>query len=160
MKYMQIRETDIANGEGIRVSLFVQGCPFRCKNCFNANLQDFNGGKQWNKHIEQDFIDLGKRSFIKGYSFLGGEPMAQDEDFLNLIKRIKSETSKTIWVWTGYVFENLNDFQKECLKYIDVLVDGPFIEELKDIKLRFRGSSNQRVIDVQKTLLNNKIVLW
>lgn len=160
MRYAQIRETDIANGEGIRVSLFVQGCPFRCKDCFNEDFQNFSGGKEWNADIEQKFIDLGKRPYIKGYSMLGGEPMAQDEDFLNLLKRIKEETAKTIWVWTGYLFENLNEFQKECLKYVDVLVDGPFVDELKDIKLKFKGSSNQRLIDVQKTLNEKKIVLW
>lgn len=160
MRYAQIRETDIANGEGIRVSLFVQGCPFRCKNCFNEDFQNFSGGNEWNEKIENEFISLGDRPYIKGFSILGGEPMAQDEDLLNLLKNIKKRTNKSIWVWTGFVYENLSDFQKEFLQYIDYLVDGPFVEELKDMKLKFRGSSNQRIIDVKKTLQNGNIVLW
>lgn len=160
MRYAQIRETDIANGEGIRVSLFVQGCPFRCKNCFNEDFQNFSGGNEWNEQIENEFISLGERPYIKGFSILGGEPMAQDEDLLNLLKNIKKRTNKSIWVWTGFVYENLSDFQKEFLQYIDYLVDGPFVEELKDMKLKFRGSSNQRIIDVKKTLQNGNIVLW
>lgn len=160
MRYAQIRETDIANGEGIRVSLFVQGCPFRCKNCFNEDFQNFSGGNEWNEQIENEFISLGERPYIKGFSILGGEPMAQDEDLLNLLKNIKKRTNKSIWVWTGFVYENLSDFQKEFLQYIDYLVDGPFVEELKDMKLKFRGSSNQRIIDIKKTLQNGNIVLW
>ena len=160
MRYAQIRETDIANGVGIRTSLFVQGCPLHCPNCFNEEFQDFSGGREWNETIQQKFIDLGKRSFIVGYSILGGEPMAQDEQMLNLLQAIKKQTGKSIWMWTGYTFETLTDFQKSMLPYLDYLVDGRFVEELKDPKLRFRGSSNQRIINVPRTLETGKLTEW
>ncbi len=149
---------DISNGEGIRVSLFVQGCRFHCKGCFNKETWDFNGGKEWTKDIEQEFIELGERKYIDGYSILGGEPLAQDQQILELVKKIKTHTGKSIWMWTGFEFENLNEFQKEAISYVDVLVDGKFVEELKDMKLQFRGSSNQRIIDIKETLQKGYVV--
>lgn len=158
MKYAQIRENDIANGEGIRVSLFVTGCFLNCPGCFNKDYQDFNFGIDWNDQEQNEFIYLGNREFIDGYSILGGEPLLQGRDMLELVKAIKMNSKKSIWLWTGLVFEELNEIQREIVKFIDVLVDGPFIEELKDRNLQFKGSKNQRVIDVQKTLLDEKIV--
>lgn len=158
MKYAQIRECDIANGEGIRVSLFVTGCFLNCPGCFNKNYQDFNFGVEWNNQEQKEFINFGNKEFIDGYSILGGEPLLQGKDMLELVKAIKMNSGKSIWLWSGLVFEELNEIQREIIKFIDVLVDGPFIEELKDRNLQFKGSKNQRIIDVQKTLLDEKIV--
>ena len=162
MNYAQIRKYDVANGTGIRVTLFVSGCHFNCPGCFNREYQDFAFGKNFTDEEMQKFIDLGKNPNISGYSFLGGEPLDQlnDDTLLRTLKTIKEQTDKTIWLWTGYVFENLSEKQMEIVKYVDVLVDGPFIEAQKDMRLLFRGSSNQRIIDVQKTLVEEKIVLW
>lgn len=158
MKYAQIRESDIANGEGIRVSLFVTGCSLNCPGCFNKNYQDFNFGIDWNEQEQNEYIYLGNKEFIDGYSILGGEPLLQGEAMLELVKAIKMNSKKSIWLWTGLVFEELNEIQREIIKFIDVLVDGPFIEELKDRNLQFKGSKNQRIIDVQKTFINEKVV--
>lgn len=162
MNYAQIRKYDVANGVGIRTTLFVSGCHFNCPGCFNKEYQDFGYGKEFTAEEMQKFIDLGKNENIRGYSFLGGEPLDQtkDDTLLNTVKAIKQQTDKTIWMWTGYLFENLDEKQLEIVKYIDVLVDGPFIEAQKNITLLFRGSENQRIIDVKKTLAENKIVLW
>lgn len=158
MKYAQIRESDIANGEGIRVSLFVTGCSLNCPGCFNKNYQDFNFGIDWNEQEQNEYIYLGNKEFIDGYSILGGEPLLQGKAMLELVKAIKMNSKKSIWLWTGLVFEELNEIQREIIKFIDVLVDGPFIEELKDRNLQFKGSKNQRIIDVQKTFINEKVV--
>ena len=162
MNYAQIRKYDVANGVGIRTTLFVSGCHFNCPGCFNKEYQDFSFGKEFTDEEMQKFIDLGKSPNISGYSFLGGEPLDQmnDDTLLRTVKAIREQTDKTIWLWTGYVYENLNEKQMEIVKHIDVLVDGPFIEAQKNMKLLFRGSENQRIIDVQKTLTENKIVLW
>ena len=162
MNYAQIRKYDVANGVGIRTTLFVSGCHFNCPGCFNKEYQDFSFGKEFTNEEMQKFIDLGKSPNISGYSFLGGEPLDQmnDDTLLRTVKAIREQTDKTIWLWTGYVYENLNEKQMEIVKHIDVLVDGPFIEAQKNMKLLFRGSENQRIIDVQKTLTENKIVLW
>ncbi len=158
MKYAQIRECDIANGEGIRVSLFVTGCLLNCPGCFNKNYQDFNFGLEWNDQEQNEFIYLGNREYIDGYSILGGEPLLQGRAMLELVKTIKMNSKKSIWLWTGLIFEELNEIQRDIIKFIDVLVDGPFIEKLKDRNLQFKGSKNQRIIDVQKTLLYEKII--
>ena len=162
MKYAQMRQFDVANGVGIRTTLFVSGCHFKCPGCFNKEYQDFSFGKVFDDAQMQNFIDLGKGESISGYSFLGGEPLDQlnDDTLLRTVKAIKEQTGKSIWLWTGYVFENLTEKQLEIVKYVDVLVDGPFIEAQKDMRLLFRGSSNQRIIDVQQTLTQNKIILW
>ena len=162
MNYAQIRKYDVANGVGIRTTLFVSGCHFNCPGCFNKEYQDFSFGKLFDDGEMQKFIDLGKSENISVYSFLGGEPLDQlyDDTMLRTVKAIKTQTDKTIWLWTGYVFENLSEKQMEIVKHIDILVDGPFIEAQKDMRLLFRGSANQRIIDVQKSLKENKTVLW
>ena len=162
MNFAQIRKYDVANGVGIRATLFVSGCHFNCPGCFNKEYQDFSFGNEFTDEEMQKVIDLGKNPSISGFSFLGGEPLDQinDDTLLRTVKAIKGQTGKTIWMWTGYVFENLNEKQMEIVKHIDVLVDGPFIEAQKDMRLLFRGSANQRIIDVQQTLKENNIVLW
>jgi anaerobic ribonucleoside-triphosphate reductase activating protein len=152
---------DISNGEHIGVSLFVQGCRFCCKGCFNKETWDFNGGKEWTQEVEDKFFDLINRPYIKRVSILGGEPLADGNKLvvLDLIKKIKDKyPNKSIWLYTGYTFEEISSLNN--LRYIDVLVDGRYIEEQKDLTLKFRGSKNQRLIDIQKTLKENKIVLY
>lgn len=162
MNYAQIRKYDVANGVGIRTTLFVSGCHFNCPGCFNKEYQDYNYGNEFTEEEMQKFIDLGNNKNITGYSFLGGEPLDQinDDTLLKTVKAIKEQNDKNIWMWTGYTYENLNEKQKEIVKYVDVLVDGQFIEAKKNMKLAFRGSENQRIIDVQKTLAEGKIVIW
>ncbi len=162
MNYAQIRKYDVANGVGIRTTLFVSGCKFNCPGCFNKEYQNFSFGKEFTDEEMQKFIDLGKNDNITGYSFLGGEPLDQinDDTLLRTVMKIKEQTNKTIWMWTGYIYENLNEKQREIIKYVDVLVDGQFKEEQKDMRLLFRGSANQRIIDIKKTLKEEKIVLW
>ena len=144
MRYAQIRDMDIVNGEGIAVSLFVQGCPHHCKNCFNQETWDFNGGKKWTKEVEDEFIKLCKRDYVSCVSLLGGEPLAQN-DILDLLKRIKAEVNKPVYVWTGYTAEFVIKCKSLELSYIDYLIDGKFEEDKKDVRLRLRGSSNQRI---------------
>ena len=160
MRYNKIRKMDISNGPGVRVSIFMQGCTFNCKECFNPETHDFNGGKEFNDDVIQEVLELCKDDSIVGLSILGGEPMHPNniEGTTKLAKEFKEKyPNKTIWAWTGFLFDrDLKD--KEVLKYIDVLVDGQFVEELKDPRLKYSGSSNQRVIDVQKSLKENKIV--
>ncbi len=160
MRYNKIRKMDISNGPGVRVSIFMQGCTFNCKACFNPETHDFNGGKEFNDDVINEVLELCKDDSIVGLSILGGEPMHPNniEGTTKLAKKFKEKyPNKTIWTWTGFLFDrDLKD--KEVLKYIDVLVDGQFVEELKDPRLKYSGSSNQRVIDVQKSLKENKIV--
>ena len=147
MNYAEIKKFDIANGEGVRTSLFVSGCTHHCKGCFNQVAWDFNYGKLFTKEVEDDIIKSLEPDYIQGLSLLGGEPLEPQniEVLLPFIKRVKSiYPNKDIWCYTGYTYEDLNC--KEFLSYINVLVDGEFVEELKDISLKFRGSSNQRVI--------------
>lgn len=162
MRYAKIRRSDTANGPGVRVSLFVSGCTHNCKGCFNKEQQSFNYGNIFTKQEEDKIIELVKREGIRGINILGGEPMQQvmDSTLINLLKRIKFETHKSIWLWSGYKYEDIISDKKrfELLQYVDVLVDGQFKEELKDIRLKYRGSSNQRVIDVQHSLIDNVII--
>lgn len=163
MRYAQIRTIDIANGEGIRVSLYVQGCHRHCFNCFNQETWDFNGGQEFNKEIENTLIELINRPHIKGLTILGGEPLEIEnrKDVSNLLKRVKESCKdKTIWLYSAFLYEDIKEFDVEILPYLDVLIDGPFVDELKDKRLRFKGSSNQRIIDVKKSLKNNEIVLY
>lgn len=166
MRYTSIRSMDISNGEGVGVSLFVQGCHFHCKNCFNQDTWDFSGGKEWNREIEDEFMKLVNRPYIKRVSLLGGEPLADENvlDIMRLINRIKTECpDKKIWCYTGYTWEQifpivnpyLNLTQAEMtrqnvVKNCDILVDGRFVEEEKDLSLEFRGSKNQKIIDVKE----------
>ena len=163
MRFAQIRKTDIANGEGIRVSLYVQGCHRHCPNCFNPETWDFNGGEVFDDEIENILIELINQPHIVGLTILGGEPLEPEnrKDISTLLKKDKQHCqNKTIWLYSSYLYEEIEEFDEEILSYIDILVDGPFIDELKDRKLRFRGSSNQRIIDVQLTLKKQEIILY
>lgn len=179
MRYASMRSMDISNGEGVGVSLFVQGCRFHCFNCFNSEAWDFNGGKEWTESIRNDFLKLIGRPYISRISFLGGEPLANEniECVNNIIQEIKKQfPNKTIWLYTGYTWEELfptviptvtldcldidRFVRQQIIKSCNVVIDGPYIDNLRDITLKWRGSSNQRVIDVQKTLQNGEIVLW
>ena len=160
MRFAQIRKEDISNGPGIRVSLFVQGCNRHCDGCFNPETWDYNKGQIFNRRIQELFLDLGKEKKITGFSILGGEPLDQDERMLELIKKIKERyPDKTIWMWTGHTYEDLTDKQMEIVKLIDVLVDGPFIMSQRCPGKRFRGSMNQRIIDIKKTLESGTITI-
>ena len=161
MRYNLIRKMDISNGPGVRVSLFTQGCSFHCKNCFNSTTWDFEGGKEFNDDTINEVLDLCNESYIKGLSILGGEPLHPKniEGTTQLAKAFKEKyPDKNLWVWSGFLFDkDLKD--KEVLNYIDVLVDGQYVDDLHDFTLKWKGSSNQRVIDVKKSLMNNKVVL-
>lgn len=161
MNYNKIRIMDISNGPGVRVSIFVQGCTFNCEGCFNPETHDFTGGKEFTKSTLNKLIELCNRDEIRGLSILGGEPLH--------LKNISKTTeiartfrlaypNKDLWIWTGFLFENKQ--QEEIMQYIDVLVDGRFEIQNKDIRLKYAGSNNQRVIDVQKSLKENKIILY
>lgn len=171
MYYGNIKNCDIANGEGVRVSIFVSGCTNHCKNCFQPETWDFNYGKIYTKDTENELLRLLEPGYINGLSVLGGEPLepANQPDVLKLIKRVKEEyPKKDIWVFSGFTFEELKtdgsyprtQYTDELLESIDVLVDGRFDQSLYDISLRFRGSSNQRLIDMPATLSAGKIVLF
>lgn len=178
MRYAQIRSMDISNGEGVGVSLFVQGCPFHCKNCFNSETWDFNGGKEWTEKTKNKFMELIDRPYIKRVSFLGGECLADQnlDVVLDLIKEISiSFPEKTIWLYTGYELSEIvkqEQYEKvsgipsvwskrwEIISNVDVLVDGEYIDEQKDLTLKWRGSKNQRVIDAKQSLAQNKVVLY
>lgn len=161
MKYNKIRKMDISNGPGVRVSIFMQGCAFHCENCFNKETWDFNGGTDFTEETIKKVLDLCDKDYIVGLSILGGEPMHPNniEGTTSLAKAFKEKfPNKNLWVWSGYLFDkDLKD--KEVLKYIDVLVDGQFINNLHNPTLKWKGSSNQRVIDVQKSLKNNEICI-
>ncbi len=171
MNYGTIKKYDIANGPGVRVSLFVSGCSHHCPGCFNPETWDFNYGDEFNSDVIHEILEALEPSYIHGFSLLGGEPFEQrnQQGVLPLLKEIKTRfPNKDIWCYSGYDFEKdiLGKMvtswpeTKEMLSYIDVLVDGEFIENKKDISLRFRGSSNQRIINVQESLKANKTVLW
>ena len=177
MRYAQIRSMDISNGEGVGVSLFVQGCPFHCKNCFNSETWDFNGGKEWTEKTKNKFMELIDRPYIKRVSFLGGECLADQnlDVVLDLIKEIRiSFPTKAIWLYTGYEWNQIMspvitddlkstinvEQRKEIISNVDVLVDGEYIDEQRDLTLKWRGSKNQRVIDAKQSIAQNKIVLY
>ena len=208
MRFASMRNLDISNGEGVGVSLFVQGCDRHCFNCFNSETWDFNGGKEWTEETKNKFMELINRPYIRRISILGGEPLAEQNlnDVLSLIKEIREKypiyqkpnsenigksrvledenskeirisfPEKTIWLYTGYNFDLLkleyNEYKLyaanptispvrwEIISNVDVLVDGEYIDEQKDLSLKFRGSKNQRVIDVKQSLAQNKIVLY
>ena len=171
MNYGEIKKTDIANGEGVRVSLFVSGCRRHCKNCFNKVTWDFGYGKPFTEETQKELLDALAPAHIAGLTLLGGDPMEPENQraLLPFVKRVRRELpQKTIWCYTGYTFregaleeqEANCEVTKEFISLLDVLVDGRFIEELKDIRLVFRGSSNQRVIDLQRTLKSGNVVLY
>lgn len=156
MNYGRIKKTDIANGPGVRVSLFVSGCRNHCKGCFNPETWDFNYGEEYDGvNTANDIVKALTPDYISGLSILGGDPMEPEniDEVTSLCYIVKLLfPNKTIWLYTGYTWEDIRIRYPEILNYIDVLVDGPFIEDLKDISLAFRGSSNQRIIDVPATL--------
>lgn len=179
MRYALIREMDVSNGEGVGVSLFVQGCHFHCLGCFNPETWDFNGGKEWTDEICQKFFELIDKPYIKRVSFLGGEPLADENvaDIAALIGTIKSHfPDKKIWIYTGYNFEDIFEFNPtskiydlskeewfrwDALCSADVLVDGPFRIDLQDVnhkQIKFAGSTNQRIIDLPETIKRHEIV--
>ena len=160
MRYNKIRKMDISNGPGIRVSIFMQGCSFHCKDCFNSETWDFKAGKEFNDDVINKVLDLASLPHIVGLSILRGEPMHPNnrEGTIKLAKAFKKRyPNKDIWVWSGYLFDELKDI--EGLSYIDTLVDGRFVLEKANPTLKFRGSSNQRVIDVKKSLEAGNVVL-
>ena len=161
MRYNKIRKMDIADGPGVRVSIFLQGCTFNCKNCFNPETHDFNGGKEFTDETIQEVLDLCDKEFITGLSILGGEPMHPKniKGTIKLAKAFKERyPDKTIWSWSGFLIDNIVD--KEVLNYLDVLVDGQYVDELHNPTLKWCGSENQRVIDVKKTLKIGEVVLY
>ncbi len=160
MKYADIDKCEMCNGNNIGATLFVQGCPYHCKNCFNPETWDFNGGKEWTNEVEQKFLEFVSKPYIKRVSFLGGEPLAKEnaDQVLRIISIIKNKyPNKKIWVYSGNFFENLKTMYD--LAQIDYIVDGLFMDNLKDITLAFRGSLNQRIIDVKKSLSTNQTQL-
>ncbi len=162
MRYNKIRKMDIADGPGVRVSVFFQGCAFHCKNCFNPNTWDFEAGIEFTDEVIDNILELCNKDFITGLSILGGEPMHPNniEGSTKLAKRFKERyKDKTIWAWTGFLFDEYL-LDKEIVKYLDVVVDGQFKEELKNPNLKWKGSANQRVIDVAKSLRKGKVVLY
>ena len=169
MNYADIKRIDVANGEGVRVSVFVSGCNHHCKGCFNECAWDFNYGNKFTEKQEEEVLKDLNHDYISGLTLLGGEPLepANQEGLLPLVKKAKEKfPDKKIWCYTGFDFEKdvvgkmapNNETTKELLKYIDVMVDGKFEEDKKDLKLKFRGSSNQRILDVQESLKENKPV--
>lgn len=206
MRYAQIRKLDISNGENIGVALFVQGCHFHCKNCFNPETWDFNGGKEWMEEVKNKFLELVDRPYIKRVSILGGEPLAEENinDVLNLVTEINkryntpqdkayvtdknnnilasfpdkirlSKLQKSIWLYTGYEFNEIfgeNQFEDldngyckwtkraDIVSRCNILVDGQYIDSQRDLTLPYRGSKNQRLIDIQQSLQKGEIVLW
>lgn len=181
MRYAQIRSLDVSNGKGCGVALFVQGCDRHCKNCFNPETWEFNGGKEWTEETKNKFLELIDRPYIKRVSILGGEPLAGQnlDDVLSLVKEIRiSFPEKNIWLYTGFKWEDImyskmphppkhtpEEFlhwnqRKEIISLCNVVIDGEYIDEQRDVTLKWRGSSNQRVIDTKKSLERGKIVLY
>lgn len=173
---------DISNGEGVGVALFVQGCHFHCPNCFNLETWDFNGGKEWTEKVKNKFLELANKPYIKRISILGGEPLAEEnlDDVLNLVNEFRlSSPKKSIWLYTGFYWEEIfepafteqstkwinnylkqNKIRKEIISNCDVLVDGKYIDSQRDITLKWCGSKNQRVIDINKTIKEGEIIEW
>lgn len=171
MNYATIKNCDIANGPGVRVSLFVSGCTHRCKGCFNEVAWDFNYGEPFTQETIDYILSLLKPSYVKGLTLLGGEPFEPENQgaIVELLRQVKEKyPGKSIWAFSGYLFDRdmlsgkLGDpvVLNEFLSYLDVLVDGPFVESKKDLTLRFRGSSNQRLIDVPASLAAGDVILW
>jgi anaerobic ribonucleoside-triphosphate reductase activating protein len=168
MNYADIKKVDVANGEGVRVSVFVSGCTHHCKGCFNKCAWDFNYGEKFTENEMKRILEYMDHEYIEGLSLLGGEPLEKQnqEGLLPLVKEVKNRfPDKNIWCYTGYDFEKdiigkmakENETTKELLKYLDIVVDGKFEEDKKDLNLRFRGSSNQRIVNVQETLKTGNI---
>ena len=171
MNYATIKNCDIANGPGVRVSLFVSGCTHHCKGCFNEVAWDFNYGQPFTQQTVADILEMLAPDYVQGITILGGEPFEPENQpaVLDLLRQIKQKyPDKSIWAFSGYLFDKeilsgkLGPWEipREYISYLDVLVDGRFVEEKKDLSLRFRGSSNQRIIDVPASLQKGEVVLW
>ena len=171
MNYAEIKNCDIANGPGVRISLFVSGCTHHCKGCFNEVAWDFGYGKPFTQQTIDQILEMLRPGYIRGLTLLGGEPFEPQNQgpIVELLRQIKEKMpEKSIWAFSGYLFDRdilsgrLGDWSvtQEYLSYLDVLVDGPFVEAKKNLSLRFRGSENQRIIDVPASLAQGKIVLW
>lgn len=171
MYYGEIKKCDIANGEGVRVSLFVSGCTHHCPGCFNQETWAFDYGRKYTDETQMEILDALSPSYINGLSLLGGEPFEPQNQkvLINLLRNVKAlYPQKTVWCYSGYLFDRdlLRESRARCeytdemLSMIDILVDGRFVETLKDIRLVFKGSSNQRIIDVPKSKVAGKIILW
>ena len=170
MNYATIKNCDIANGPGVRISLFVSGCTHHCKGCFNEVAWDFDYGEPFTQQTIRTILDMMKPGYIKGLTLLGGEPFEPQNQgpIVELLRQVKKAyPQKSIWAFSGYLYEKISSHTlgdwavtQEFLSYLDVLVDGPFVEEKKNLALRFRGSENQRLIDMPATLASGKIVLW
>ena len=171
MNYAEIKNCDIANGPGVRISLFVSGCTHHCPGCFNQVAWDFDYGQPFTQQTIDQILEMLKPGYIKGLTLLGGEPFEPQNQgaIVRLLRRIRKEMpEKSIWAFSGYLFDRdilagrLGPWEitREYLSYLDVLVDGPFVESRKNLSLRFRGSENQRIIDVPASLAENRIVLW
>lgn len=171
MNYAEIKNCDIANGIGVRISLFVSGCTHHCKGCFNEVAWDFDYGTPFTQETIDKILDMMRPDYIRGLTLLGGEPFEPRNQgpIVELLRQIKEKMpEKSIWAFSGYLFDRdilsgrLGDWKvtQEYLSYLDVLVDGPFVEAKKNLSLRFRGSENQRIIDVPASLTQGKIVLW
>lgn len=171
MNYAEIKECDIANGPGVRISLFVSGCTHHCPGCFNEIAWDFGYGEPFTEEVEDKLLVMLKPSYIRGLTLLGGEPFEpqNQEPIVKFLRRVKAAyPKKSIWAFSGYLFDRdilsgrlgNPEITKEYLSYLDVLVDGPFVEAKKNLSLRFRGSENQRLIDVPASLASGKVVLW
>ena len=173
MNYSNIKNYDIANGEGVRTTLFVSGCRNRCKNCFNPETWDFNYGKPFTREVKEELFSSLENPSVRGLTVLGGEPMEPENqrELLPFLKEFRKRfPDKTVWLYTGNLYEELSgevgsfykclDITRELLSLVDILVDGRFIEEEKSIGLRFRGSKNQRIIDMNKTRETGTVVIW
>ena len=164
MRITQIRKTDVANGTGIRVTIFVAGCTHRCAGCFNREYFSFEAGELVTEEMMDQIISMSQKDYIEGLSVLGGEPLQQvfDKTLVTLLKRFKQEVGKSIWLYTGYTYEEAIQRQErlDILSYCDVLVDGKFEITQKDLRLKFRGSRNQRIIDVQRSLNEQGVILY
>lgn len=173
MNYLQIDKSSIGNGPGVRVVLWVAGCKLHCKGCQNPESWDFNAGKNFDETVKHELFDALSKQYIKGITISGGHPLEDNnvEDVYLLVKEIKEKFPiKDIWLYTGYTWEQIfptvcidmfnsnNMYRKELVKMCDVIVDGSYIEEQRDITLKFRGSKNQRLIDVKKTLEQGEII--
>ena len=170
MNYATIKNCDIANGPGVRVSLFVSGCTHRCPGCFNEVAWDFAYGDPFTKEVEDSVLNMLAPDYVQGITLLGGEPFEPQNQavLVPFLRRLKDRyPNKSVWCFTGYLFENIlsgkvgdEKVAKEFLRYLEVLVDGPFVESKKNLMLRFRGSENQRIIDVPASLRMNDVILW
>lgn len=161
MNYAALKKTDIANGTGVRVSLFVSGCRKHCKGCFNKETWDFNYGNQFDKNTMNEILEALDKNYIEGFSLLGGEPFEEENrgTVYHIVRSVRdSFPQKTIWCYSGKTYEEILKHSRNILECIDVLVDGEFIEEKKNLRLKFRGSENQRIIDVKKSLQSGSVV--